>query len=343
MHPTPKAKVPLLESWQQRMVSPPTRLRPPIWARTPHLQTILGHLLPSKTTSPQGELQTLTLGDGDCLRGRFHQGTLPVLIYLFHGLGGSTQADYMLRTVDLCRKRGYSVLTFNHRGCGEGRGLARHPYHSGRAEDLSDAIAFGRQRFPDHTHLVVGFSLSGNALLLLLSGMRGTVQPDGAIAINAPINLGSAAHWMRQGLNRIYESRFVMKCAKSVKQRRQDGLLTVDCKLPFWISLQEVDRRYTAPAGGFRDPQDYYDQCSTYQLLDRIRIPTVILSAMDDPFVPCVDYQQATYSPWAYCHLEPHGGHMGYLTRDPIPGFGYRWLDFALDHYLGHLTDLFAR
>lgn len=312
-------------------------LVPPRWARGSHLQTLLGHLLPSNTQTLQGERVIVDLPDGDKLAGSYYEGTRPILVYAFHGLGGSTQADYMKRTLDLCTRRGYHVLMMNHRGCGSGRGLARHPYHSGRGEDLAAVFAHGRQRFPQFNHIAVGFSLSGNALLLLLSGQRGDTLPDGAIAVNAPINLAHAAVWMRRGLNRIYQARFVIKCQRAIKQRREDGLLTVSCSLPPWISLEEVDRRYTAPAGGFRDPADYYQTCSTQNHLAAIKTPTVLLTAGDDPFVPASDYAQAQISPMVYRHIEPHGGHMGYLTRDQHPVFGRRWLDQALDHYLDHL------
>lgn len=333
----------LAHHWQELMrASPLVSLEPTFWANGSHLQTLLGHLMPSETRNPKGESVTVTLADGDQLQGTYYCGSKPVLVYFFHGLGGSTQADYMKRGVDLSLAKGFHVLAMNHRGCGLGRGLAKHPYHSGRGEDLSDVIAYGRKRFPNLKHLCVGFSLSGNALLLLLSGKRGTVQPDGAIAVNAPIHLGHAAEWIHKGLNRIYEVRFVIKCARSVKQRQEDGLLTVPCSLPPWISLQEVDHRYTAPAGGFKDPQDYYTRCSTYQLLDRIRIPTAVLTAADDPFVPVADYQQASLSPMVFCHIEPKGGHMGYLSKRNVGTFGKRWLDYALNHFLTQLTKLLA-
>src|SRR5579872_1060681 len=95
----------------------------------------------------------------------------------------------MHRTAILALKRGYMVYAFNHRGCGLGAGLARHPYHSGRAEDLSAAIAFGRSQHPRARHVAIGFSLSANALLLLLGGERGKTLPDQAIAVNAPLDL----------------------------------------------------------------------------------------------------------------------------------------------------------
>jgi len=339
-HATSGHRPALAETWQQRLAQHPTEpLKPPIWAMGGHAQTLLGHLLPSKKPNLEGEVIEVELDDGDRLRGFYYSGEKPVLVYIFHGLGGSSEADYMKRTLGVCRHLGFAAICMNHRGCGIGRGLARHPYHSGRGEDLSKVFEYGRGRFPHHAHLAVGFSLSGNALLLLLSGKRGSVFPDGAIAVNGPIDLARASKLMQRGMNRIYETRFVIKCRNAVREKLERGLIDTPYRIPLWIHLEEFDRIYTAPEGGFEDPPDYYRRCSTYQLLDRIKTPTVLLTAQDDPFVAAQDYRSAELSPWVYRHIEASGGHMGYLTAKKHPVFGHRWMDYALGHYLETLRE----
>src|SRR5262249_44632192 len=146
----------------------------PRWARGGHAQTIWGHVLPSKTASVSSERIEIAVSDGDRLVARYHAPALcsrsgsrsGVLVSVFHGLSGDIDLDYMRRTTALALARGHAVLCVNHRGCGEGAELARRPYHSGRAEDLAAAIAWGRARHPDFRHGAVGFSLSANALLL---------------------------------------------------------------------------------------------------------------------------------------------------------------------------------
>lgn len=336
----PNAATTQAKAWQQHVCNQHlVRIKPPFWAPGGHSQTLLGHLLPSKKPTAEGEVIEVDLGDGDRLRGFYHAGTKPVLVYLFHGLGGSTGADYMRRTLGVCLNLGFSAICMNHRGAGIGRGLASQPYHSGRGEDLSAVFAYGRARFPDKCHLAVGFSLSGNALLLLLSGKRGDVLPDGAIAVNAPIDLGKASEMMKCGMNRIYETRFVIKCRKAIREKLTDGLLKTPYRIPPWIHLEDVDRIYTAPEGGFKDPQDYYSRCSTKNLLDRINIPSVLLTAADDPFVPSEDYRAAAISPMVHLRIEDTGGHMGYLTAEKHPVYGHRWMDDALETYLRTLSD----
>ena len=123
---------------------------PPFWARTGHLQTIFGHLLPSPALLEKGEVFNVTLDkESERIHTTYIKGQTSIVVYLFHGLGGSAQATYMQRTALVARSLGHHVFINNHRGCGEGIGLATGPYHSGRAEDLSQVIAFGRRMLPN--------------------------------------------------------------------------------------------------------------------------------------------------------------------------------------------------
>jgi uncharacterized protein len=289
-------------------------------------------LLPSKTWLPVGEAHLIELEHpGEKLFTTFYRGKENVLIYLFHGLAGDIEADYMRRTASVALDLGFSVLLTNHRGCGTGAGLAQESYHSGRAEDLASVIAFGRTLCPSAKHVAIGFSLSANALLLLAANVRGHTLPDVAIAVNGPINLARAAQFLSQGLNRVYDLRFVIELKKYLKKNRSEKNLELES---VW-NLREFDDKYTAPFGGFRDAQDYYARCSAQQYLKDIQIPTLLLTAADDPFVGIEDYDSAELSNHVFLHRESHGGHMGYLSRS---GSGYvRWLDLALKAYLENL------
>ena len=311
--------------------------QPPLWAKTGHPQTILGHLLPSRQLHEKGERIEVSLPGGDRLVAHFFQGTTSLVVYLFHGLGGFSHGAYMQRTALIAREMGHTVIMSNHRGCGEGRGLAHEPYHSGRAEDLSAVIAWGRKKLPEHQHLAIGFSLSGNALLLLAAGQRAQVQPDAAIAVNAPIDLQKAADLLHVGLNRIYDFRFVQDTRRAIAVRAQLDPRLLQLKIPRLTTLHEVDRLYTAPFGGFKNREDYYQTCSAKQYLKDISIPTVLLTAKDDPFVDWQDYANAEKSDQVHMHIEEKGGHMGYLTSVRTPLKSHRWLDYALYNYIKSL------
>jgi predicted alpha/beta-fold hydrolase len=293
------------------------------------LQTLLGHLLPSQKISENGIHLNITLEkETERIHSTYLRGSTNIAVYLFHGLGGSAEASYMQRTAIRARQMGHHVFINNHRGCGSGAGLAVEPYHSGRSDDLSKVIEYGRTMLPGHKHIAIGFSLSANALLLLAAKVGGSVQPDYAITVNGPINLERASFNLQKGLNRIYDKRFVLELECYVKINRPqdvgDFSLVKD--------LRDFDKRYTAPLGGFKDRNDYYATCSSKQYLAKINIPTVIITAEDDPFVSIQDYQDAIYSPSTVLHIEKHGGHMGYLAKNGV-GFS-RWLDMALGIYL---------
>ena len=270
----------------------------------------------------------IPLVDGDKLVGFIQEGTSSTVVYAFHGLAGSTDSTYIHRTSILAQKLGHTVFILNHRGCGEGAGLARGPYHSGRAEDLSAAIAAGRELYPHHRHVAIGFSMSGNALLLLLSGERGEVKPDAAISVNAPIDLYKASLLLNKGLNRIYDIKFYQQCRRDVFAAQHEVLKQI--KIPRLATIYDFDSIYTAPAGGFRNREHYYETCSTHQLLAKIDTPTIVLTAKDDPFVPFESYERARLGKNVLLHAEDYGGHMGYLTREKTPLRTFRWQDYAL-------------
>lgn len=318
------------------LTRPALPCRPPWWAAGAHLQTALANYLPEAALAEPWTPVEVDLPDRDRLAGRQFRGTGPDLLCAFHGLGGDDERPYMRRAVRLGLAHGLSVWAMNHRGCGRGRGLAAGTYHSGVAGDLG--AVFARARALGYRRiLALGFSLSGNALLLNLGGGHDGPHPlpDAALAVNPPVNLARCSALISRWQNRFYDRYFVKKVVRSVREREQAGLIPPGRYLLHdRMSLADFDNAYTAPAGGFADRDDYYARCSALPHLGRITTPTVILHAEDDPFVAAEDLRRATLGPGIHLHLEAVGGHMGYLSRD-LPD--RRWLSYALDHYLGAL------
>ncbi len=304
----------------------------PLYAPNGHSQTLLGFFLPSQKLNDWGKRVDLKLDDGDTLVGRFIEGTKPSIVYLFHGLSGSISSNYMQRTALVALAQGHSVFLVNHRGCGEGQGLAKLPYHSGRAEDLSQAISYGKTLFPHYKHLAIGFSLSGNALLLLLTGRRGTVKPDCAIAVNGAIHLDHAARLLQVGFNKIYDKEFIKVLTDDVRRIHGDAY-----QFPKRMNILDFDELFTAPVSGFKNRDDYYKSCSTYSCLHEIQTPTMILTSKDDPFVSSEYYERARLSSSIHLHLEEFGGHLGYLTKKNTVWGSKRWLDYALSEMIQSL------
>jgi predicted alpha/beta-fold hydrolase len=312
---------------------------PPAWARGGHAQTILGHLLPARGRAllRGARRREIALPDGDRLVLFELAGSSGTRVHLFHGLSGDVEADYMLRTARALGAAGHEVWLVNHRGCGAGRGLAAGPYHSGVTTDMQAVLAASRADAPDRLHLVIGFSLSGN-VALLLAAQRLAPLPDGLIAVSPPVDLARASVAIGRGPSRLYELRFMLRLRKAVRERERAGLVRERIAIPRLASLIEFDDLYTAPRAGFANGADYYRRCSSLPHLASIATPAVILTAADDPFVDAGAYRDASLPDNLRLHVEPVGGHMGYLARD---GIGWdRWLDGALAHYVAELERL---
>jgi predicted alpha/beta-fold hydrolase len=182
---------------------------------------------------------------------------------------------------------------------------------------------------------VVGYSLSGNVALLYAAEQRAP-RADGVIAVNPPVDLGRGADALHVGFNRVYERRFVRRMRRAVRERERDGLLAERVRIPLGISLREFDELYTAPQSGFANAADYYRRCSSLARLPEITTPTVVLTSADDPIIDPSVYREVELGDSVVLHIEPRGGHVGYLARS---GLGYRhWLDAALVHYVDELV-----
>lgn len=313
--------------------------QPPAWARGGHAQTLWAHALPARGTPlsrrPDALRREIALRDGDRLVVHALPGTSGVRVHLFHGLAGDVDSETMRRTAHVLAARGHSVWATNHRGCGAGRGLAAGPYHSGSSADLAAVLAASRADAPGLLHLALGFSLSGNALLLMAAeGAAPWLR--GLISVNPPVDLARAARDVHRGLCRLYELRFLWRLRRALRERERDGLARRRYRIPLGASLRQFDDLYTAPEGGFASAADYYVRCSAGPRLAEIETPGVILTAADDPFVDPAAYRSLALPASLLLHVEPCGGHVAYLERD---GARARpWLDGALVHYVEALA-----
>lgn len=302
------------------------------YLKHPHLQTVVATMLPQGDTLTGGREHLIELNDGDRLSAWVHEGERAI-VHLWHGLGGHADSGYVVRAGYHLNRLGYGVVRWNHRGCGSGQGKARGIYHSGRSDDLAAGLRWARTCWPNALHLIVGFSLSGNALLYLL-GHDKTELPDAAISVNAPIDLGLCAEKLGEGINRIYDVRFALLCCQSIRRRVARGLAKRKPPLSSHLSLTDFDDHVTAPLGGFKDRFDYYATCSAGPWLGAIETPTLILAADDDPMVPITSYRAVAdrLSDQVQLVITHGGGHMGYLSDAPGEFGTRRWLDHRICH-----------
>ena len=226
----------------------------------------------------------------------------------------------------------------NHRGSGPGMGLRSRLWNGGASDDLAKMIDFVIQRNPGKFLVPIGFSLSGNILLKYLG--EGQIIPSkilGALAVNPPIDLRISSaiisrKWSCAVFNQYY-MKLIRNQAIAITKQFPDALSPLKNLKTIW----DFDVSYTAPSGGFKDVDDYYDSCSSMHYLKGIEISTSILCAEDDPFVPCKIFDQVEMSERVTLHKPKKGGHMGYIARHVTPHGDRRWMDYAILEWIREL------
>ena len=308
-----------------------------------HSQTILGHFAKSKKFKYESEFVRLKLSNGTndfCglhisvpkhhspPGGECNPVRKKIVLLLFHGLGGTSDSDYICRTADLAFEMGWTVIRVDHRGSGHVAGEFTQPYHSGRGEDVSDILDFSKSRFPGCEQVVFGVSMSGTIILNLLTGRFGKTLPDKAIIVNAPLNLHDASARLKTGFSLFYDWRFYFKLKKMILQKEKNFFL------PKIGNTQTIDELFTSVKSGFKNRVHYYDECSPFNHVNQIKTETFILTAEDDPIVSYDLYKQAQWSKPCRLYFSTAGGHVGYYSGSNIKyknkDFGRRWLDYFL-------------
>jgi predicted alpha/beta-fold hydrolase len=251
----------------------------------------------------------------------------PLLLAL-HGLEGSSSAHYMRGLADKAWRSGFNVVLLNQRNCGGTEHLADGLYHSGLTGDANRVIEeVARDDGIQHV-VVAGYSLGGN-LALKLAGDHGAGAPcqlRGVCAVSPVIELGECVRALERRQNIVYQWNFVrgLKARMRRKARSHPGRFPLE-PLRRIRTVREFDEVYTAPHFGFRDASDYYHRASAMRVIDRIAVPTLIITAEDDPFVPTSPFRDPRVrgNPHITVVITPHGGHCGFLTESNNGDDGY--------------------
>ena len=313
----------------------PPAFEPHPWLRSGHAQTIVGRYWALSRARLEATAHEVVLPDGDRLV--VLESVPPVAAtagpaaVLVHGLAGCAEAPYMVRLGVRLVRLGFRVVRVNLRGAGAGFGLARGIYHAGRSEDLRAVIGWLNRRAGSSPIALVGFSLGANLVLKLAAEAAAEPAPglDCVLAANPPIDLAACARRMTRPENRLYDWNFVLWLRGMVRRlhRRFPELGPVD--LGGVKTLYDFDDRYTSRRNGFTSADDYYERCSLLTALARIAIPGLIIHAQDDPFIPHEPFERAPRPANLSLELVRHGGHLGYISRQPWQG-DRRWLDARL-------------
>lgn len=251
---------------------------------------------------------------------------------LSHGLAGCHLSPYMVRIAAKLNARGVRSFRMDLRGAGSGATLARLHYHSGRSDDTRAALAFIDLQCPKSPVDLIGFSLSGNIVLKLAGEAPSAMPPnlDKVAAVSPPIDLAGCCRALSQGFNRFYDRYFVRLLSAAIEARREKVANLAYVQLdPLPKRLWDFDDRFTAPMAGFRDAEDYYNQCNSAQFLNGIAKPTLIVAAADDPMIPSRIFRETPMSDAVKLELPSTGGHLGFLSSKAAAE-DRRWIDARL-------------
>jgi hypothetical protein len=303
----------------------------------PHVQSVVAMFWRSTRESVPSVHRIVELPDGDKLvvvvstppEWRPDRRTAVMV----HGLCGCYGSPYMIRMADKLYRHGIRAVRVNLRGCGSGAGLARQPYHSGRSDDVRQVIESLACESPESPVTLVGFSLGGNIVLKMVGedGERPSGRLDSLISVSAPIDLAACSRLIEQPRNRIYDWYFVRRLRAGVEELHRFFPDLPPLDLPRRLTLRGFDDLYTAPRSGFRDAADYYARASSGPLVERIVVPTLLLSSRDDPFIAASPFEQLPRRPNIDICLTDGGGHLGFLGFTGR-SMDYRWMDERLVH-----------
>lgn len=255
-----------------------------------------------------------------------------------HGLNGSSEAHYMRGLASKAFARGMNVVRLNQRNCGDTEHLAAGLFHSGLTTDAA-LVLDELVRVDGLPQIAVaGYSLGGN-LALKLAGEYGAYAPPqllGVAAVSPIIEIEECTRALERRENWIYEWNFVrdLKRRMRTKARLQPGAFDLS-QLRTIRTVREFDERVTAPHFGFRNASDYYYRASAMRVVDRIRVPALVITAEDDPFVPSQPFRdpKVTGNPHIELRLCRHGGHCGFVGERNGEDDGY-WAEAQIVEFV---------
>jgi predicted alpha/beta-fold hydrolase len=313
--------------------------RPAWWCRNGHVQTVWGTLFRHRRLALRRE--RLATDDGDFVDLDWLDGpaAAPLLLVL-HGLEGSARSHYVTGLLGEARARGWRGVALNFRSCsGEPNRLPRF-YHSGDTADLDAVVRQLVEREPAASLGAVGVSLGGNVLVKWL-GEQADAAPDalrGAVGISVPFDLVACARVLESGLPRaLYTANFMRTMRGKVvrKAAAYPGFVDV-AGVRRARTFTQYDTLVTAPLHGFADAMDYWVRASSGSYLPRIRRPTLLIAARDDPIVPASALPDpATLPGCVRAEFFPRGGHAGFFD-------GWRGASWAERRALAFLAPLLA-
>ena len=309
------------------------------------MQTVVGNFLPRANLLPPGERRQFVVAEHDsaarvaveCLCHWQRERRSAITVIIVHGLEGSVESQYVVGTGSKAWAAGMNVVRMNMRNCGDTEALTPTLYHSGLSADVG-AVAQELIKEDGLERLgIVGFSMGGNLVLKLAGEWSDQAPPQvKAFATVSPaMDLAASADALHSWRNWVYEQRFL----RGLRRRyRRKATLFPDrydlAHLRRFVSIREFDDKITARYEGFLGADDYYERASSSRVLERIRVPTLVIHSNDDPFIRILPATRTKLleNPAITWIETAHGGHCAFLAEPD--GYDGRWAEKVAVEFL---------
>ena len=265
--------------------------------------------------------ERMETNDGDFMDIDFSTVDSKKLVIIIHGLEGSSNSKYVTALSQISNEYGFDVAAVNLRGCSGETNRLLSSYHSGKTNDLAEILDYVEKEKNYESYHIVGYSLGGNLLLKYMGESRTDYSSKlkGAVGVSVPCDLKGSSQAIAKFWNMVYMQRFLISLKKKTRIKleqfpendlKKEAILNAKNFLDF-------DNYFTAPVNGFEDANDYWKQNSCTQFLDGIKIPSLLVTASDDPFLTdsCIPVRQAKANKYFHLEVTKYGGHVGYNSN----------------------------
>ena len=320
------------------VLSTNTQYKPPKWQFNAHIQTIYPSLFRKIPVNYKRE--RVELADGDFIdfdwsligntRGK-------KLVIVTHGLEGDSTRHYVTGMIKKFNDNGYDGLGWNCRSCsGEMNRLPRF-YHHGDVDDIRFVVNYAIKTYNYEEVVLVGFSMGGSMTIRFL-GQNPELLPSQikfGLAVSVPLDLYTSVYELYKPGRRFYMKRFIKKLGKKIKEK---SIQHPNNKLVSYEGYEQIknfeqfDSRYTAPMFGFNNAHDFYRQAASKPFLKAIKVPTLVVQAINDPFLSpeCLDLGDAENNPNVSLQLLKYGGHVGFM----MPNTNETWVESRIIEFI---------
>lgn len=286
-----------------------------------------------KLQTPKFVRQRINTVDGDfldidCLTNNENK----KVAFLFHGLEGSTNSQYIKAMANKLFDHHYDVIATNFRGCSGTPNNKVNTYHSGFTDDLQYVIEKYAEKY--ESSIIIGYSLGANVTLKYLGENPGKVHRSisKAFAVSVPIHLSDGSKELQKRVNYFYTQNFLKTLRQKIKEKNEQFPNHIDVSLLKKVNtIWDFDEYYTGPMNGFEGAEDYYSKSMSLQFLPSIKVESHIISSLDDPFLSksCFPFAQAKKLDKVFLHATEYGGHVGFYQK----GENY-WIENKIAHIL---------